>query len=60
MTLYVRTPMSLARRMQQEMKSEYENPEYAGIVTRLKAELDKLKEKYQVPAHVPLENNPDA
>ena len=43
-----------------EMKSEYDNPEYAKIVVRLKAELEKLKQQYKVPAPVPLDDNPDA
>jgi arylsulfatase A-like enzyme len=34
----------------QEMKSEYSNPEYAGEVERLKKELQRLREYYQVPA----------
>ena len=34
----------------QEMKSEYSNPEYAGEVERLKKELKRLREYYQVPA----------
>jgi arylsulfatase A-like enzyme len=32
-----------------EMKSEYDNPEYAGIVAELKAELERLRTYYKVP-----------
>jgi arylsulfatase A-like enzyme len=32
-----------------EMKSEYDNPEYAGIVAELKAELQRLRAFYKVP-----------
>ncbi|MCK4958923.1 MAG: DUF4976 domain-containing protein, partial [Planctomycetes bacterium] len=32
-----------------EMKSEYDNPEYAGKVKELKAELKRLKVQYKVP-----------
>jgi len=32
-----------------EMKSEYDNPEYAGIVAELKAELKRLRAYYKVP-----------
>ena len=32
-----------------EMKSEYNKPEYAGEVKRLKKELQKLREQYKVP-----------
>ncbi|MBN2030975.1 sulfatase [bacterium] len=33
----------------QEMKSEYENPEYADIIAELKLELQRLREVYQLP-----------
>jgi arylsulfatase A-like enzyme len=32
-----------------EMQSAYDDPEYAGVVRELKAELQRLQEKYQVP-----------
>ncbi len=32
-----------------EMKSEYDNPEYAGVVAELKAELKRLRAYYKVP-----------
>jgi arylsulfatase A-like enzyme len=34
----------------QEMKSEYSNPDYVDEVERLKKELHRLREYYQVPA----------
>ncbi len=36
-----------------ELKSEYANPEYAPIVAALNAELERLREKYEVPAQDP-------
>jgi len=43
-----------------EMKSEYDNPDYAEIVERLKGELARLKKEYRVPPPEPLAENPDA
>ena len=37
-----------------EMKSQYENPKYAGDVRELKAELEKLKKRYEVTPPPPL------
>jgi hypothetical protein len=31
-----------------EMKSEYDNPEYAQVVARLKEELNQLRQRFQV------------
>ena len=43
-----------------EMKNQYKNPEFASEVKRLKAELTKLREKYQVPENVIKDvSNPD-
>ena len=33
-----------------EMDSEFNNPEYAGIIKMMKEELSRLKDRYQVPA----------
>jgi arylsulfatase A-like enzyme len=44
----------------QEMQSQFDNPEYAEVVKRLKAELARLREVYQVPANEPKDvSNPD-
>jgi len=37
-----------------EMKSQYNNPEYADRISNLKTELDRLKTLYKVPAPAPL------
>jgi arylsulfatase A-like enzyme len=39
-----------------EMKSEYDNPEYAEKISELKAELARLKKYYKVPPPPPLED----
>ena len=38
-----------------EMESQYSNPEYIDMVTRLKKELLRLRESYNVPPNKPLE-----
>jgi arylsulfatase A-like enzyme len=35
-----------------EMQSVYADPAYAGVVTDLKAELERLRARYQVPEDV--------
>lgn len=35
-----------------ELLNQYENPEYAGAVERLRLELERLREKYEVPENV--------
>lgn len=32
-----------------QVKSEYSNPEYAGVIKTLEKEIDRLREQYQVP-----------
>jgi len=36
-----------------EMKSEYDNPEYAKVVVKMKKALEQMKTQYEVPEGIP-------